>query len=396
MSDNKVNADEIDPREQEYDIKHHWYDSDNSRHNYLGRLAGTEAWVCWRRWQVGPSETDYTVYGVGELVVEPADLSVDHVRDAIESDAETLHERGQELEADDYEQLAVALRDSAATLAETLVEQWQEGAQTVLHEDIRQRGPGGGNVPCNKQKVWTHREEAYAHEVERAMAQAGIKDTADSQAYGICKSALQGAVRKHQISWADGEQEYIGDVRLSSEPTVATDGGRSAGSPTDQPSHDAEGSDDSRLDTSVSEDIDAFVPDDAEPLFGDGDPTDPVASPIFVTDEYAYNTGVHCRECYCDVAVTERKTGVVTCPNCGWSSEDKSQTWEELAAELEEKGDVPEMRAKAVALVDAGLLYREVAEKLGLSDRREVGTHVDRYRGEKTEGEWLANHGPEL
>ena len=154
----------------------------------------------------------------------------------------------------------------------------------------------------------------------------------------------------------------------------------------------------SRLGTSRSDDIKAFVPEDAEPLFGDGDPSDPYVSPIFITDDYAYNTGVHCRRCYCDVAVSNRETGVVSCPNCGWSSaDDDEQSWEDRAAELRDQGGLPEKRAKVIALVEEGRTHAEVQDELGLSARGEVGTHVARYRKEdRPESQWLAAHGPEI
>jgi len=153
---------------------------------------------------------------------------------------------------------------------------------------------------------------------------------------------------------------------------------------------------DSRLGTSVSEDIDEYVPEDAEPLFGDGDPSNAYVSPMFVTDDRAYNTGVHCRRCYCDVAVTDRETGIVTCPNCGWSSESDDQTWQERAEELHEKGDVAQKQAKVVALLETGKTHRGVKEELGLEDRSEVSTHVRRYREDREEVKWLAEHGPEV
>lgn len=153
---------------------------------------------------------------------------------------------------------------------------------------------------------------------------------------------------------------------------------------------------DSRDDTSTQDDIDEFVPDDATPLFGDGDPTEPLRSPIFVTEDYAYNTGVHCRRCFCGVARTERATGVVTCPNCGWSSDETEQSWEDRAAELQEKGGVPKRQAEAVALLEEGCTHQEVTDELGLEKRSEVSTHVRRYRDNRGEVEWLASFGPDI
>lgn len=152
----------------------------------------------------------------------------------------------------------------------------------------------------------------------------------------------------------------------------------------------------SRLGTSRSDDIEEFVPDDAEPLFRDGDPSDTYISPIFVTDDNVYNTGVHCRRCYCDVSVTERETGVVTCPNCNWTGGDTEQTWEERAAELHEKGNVAKRQAQVVALIETGRTHQEVKDELGLDNRSEVSTHVRRYRENRDEVEWLADFGPDI
>ena len=150
------------------------------------------------------------------------------------------------------------------------------------------------------------------------------------------------------------------------------------------------------LGRSRSDDIEEFVPDEAEPLFGDGDPSNPYVSPMFVTDEHAYNTGVHCRQCYCDVAVTDRETGEVTCPNCGWSSETDEQTWDERAEEVHKKGGVAKKQAQVVALIEAGRTHQEVKDELDLDNRSEVSTHVRRYRDNRDEVEWLANFGPDI
>lgn len=152
----------------------------------------------------------------------------------------------------------------------------------------------------------------------------------------------------------------------------------------------------SRLGTPRSDDIEEFVPDDAEALFGDGDASNPSVSPIFVTDDYVYNTGIHCRQCYCDVAVTERGTDVVSYPNCGWSSESADQTLEERAKELHEKVDVARKQGKVVALIETGQTHPEVKEQLGLDKRSEVSTQVRRYRDNRDEVELLADHGAEI
>lgn len=151
----------------------------------------------------------------------------------------------------------------------------------------------------------------------------------------------------------------------------------------------------SRKGTSQSADVEEFVPDDAEALF-DPETLPPTYSAMFVSDRAVYHTDVHCRRCYCDVARLDRETGTVTCPNCGWSSEDDEQTWRERADELNDRGDVPERQAEVVALVEQGKTHAEVKEQLELETRREVSTHVSRYRESRDETEWLAEYGPEV
>jgi hypothetical protein len=86
--------------------------------------------------------------------------------------------------------------------------------------------------------------------------------------------------------------------------------------------------DDSRLSTSTSDDVDAFVPDDATAVNDD----EAFVSTIYITDRAHYYTGVHCSQCFCGVARHERGTGVVSCPNCEWSSDDSSDDATEEAA----------------------------------------------------------------
>lgn len=75
--------------------------------------------------------------------------------------------------------------------------------------------------------------------------------------------------------------------------------------------------DEDRLETSIPDDVAAFVPDDAKAVIEL--PAEPTPK-MFLTDSHSYNTGVRCTRCFCDVAVTDRETGAVSCPNCNWSS----------------------------------------------------------------------------
>lgn len=69
--------------------------------------------------------------------------------------------------------------------------------------------------------------------------------------------------------------------------------------------------------------------------------------------------------------------------------------WEKLAEELHEHG-VPQQRARVVALVATGRTHSETKETLDLNHRSNVGTHVERYRSERENAEWLAEYGPEI
>lgn len=69
------------------------------------------------------------------------------------------------------------------------------------------------------------------------------------------------------------------------------------------------------------------VPDDAEPFIKPDGPTPGYAQfgNLWLTDDAIYATGVHCRSCGCGIARTDRKSGIVTCPNCGWSSAERDE-----------------------------------------------------------------------
>ncbi len=70
--------------------------------------------------------------------------------------------------------------------------------------------------------------------------------------------------------------------------------------------------------------------------------------------------------------------------------------WQARARDLHEHGGVPETRAKAIALVETDRGLQEAGDVLGM-DRRNVHTHVERYRNQDLEpARWLAENGPDL
>lgn len=74
----------------------------------------------------------------------------------------------------------------------------------------------------------------------------------------------------------------------------------------------------------------------------------------------------------------------------------ETDTWEALATRLAAHG-VPKKRARVVALVASGRTHAEVADELSLSNRGEVGTHVQRYRDrDLANARWLADHAPDI
>lgn len=69
--------------------------------------------------------------------------------------------------------------------------------------------------------------------------------------------------------------------------------------------------------------------------------------------------------------------------------------WRARAEQLVEHGGVPERRAEVVVAIADGLTHTEAAERIGIA-RPDVAKHVRRYRAERDEAEWLAEHGPEI
>lgn len=80
-------------------------------------------------------------------------------------------------------------------------------------------------------------------------------------------------------------------------------------------------------------------------------------------------------------------------------SETATKDWRNRAAQLCEHG-VPEQRANVVALREQGHSYSEIAAELGFGagndDRSQVKYHLDAYRGQRADSEWLIENGPEL
>ena len=80
-------------------------------------------------------------------------------------------------------------------------------------------------------------------------------------------------------------------------------------------------------------------------------------------------------------------------------SETAIEDWRDRAAQLCEHG-VPEQRANVVALREHGHSYGEIASELGFGgdndDRSQVKYHLDAYRDERDDAEWLIEYGPDI
>ncbi len=81
-------------------------------------------------------------------------------------------------------------------------------------------------------------------------------------------------------------------------------------------------------------------------------------------------------------------------------ADEQHANWQARADELHAHG-IPERRAAVVAMVEAGLTYREIAAELGFGsdndDESQVATHVKLYRTEDLpNARWLAENGPEI
>lgn len=73
--------------------------------------------------------------------------------------------------------------------------------------------------------------------------------------------------------------------------------------------------------------------------------------------------------------------------------------WEAQAAALQDHG-IPPQRANVVALRDAGHTFSEIAAELEFGadgeDRSQVSYHLDAYREQRHDAEWLVKHAPDL
>jgi len=80
-------------------------------------------------------------------------------------------------------------------------------------------------------------------------------------------------------------------------------------------------------------------------------------------------------------------------------SETAAEGWRERAAQLREHS-VPEQRANVVALREQDYSYSEIATELGFGadndDRSQVKYHLDAYRDQREDADWLIENGPEL
>jgi len=80
-------------------------------------------------------------------------------------------------------------------------------------------------------------------------------------------------------------------------------------------------------------------------------------------------------------------------------SETTTEDWRERAAQFREHG-VPEQRANVVALREQDHSYSEIAAELGFGtdddDRSQVKYHLDAYRDQREDADWLIENGPKL
>lgn len=80
-------------------------------------------------------------------------------------------------------------------------------------------------------------------------------------------------------------------------------------------------------------------------------------------------------------------------------TETATEDWRERAAQLREHG-VPDQRANVVALREQERSYSEIASELGFGadndDRSQVKYHLDAYRDQRGDAEWLTEHGPDI
>lgn len=74
---------------------------------------------------------------------------------------------------------------------------------------------------------------------------------------------------------------------------------------------------------------------------------------------------------------------------------DRELSWREEAAVLADHG-VPERRAEVVALAARGFGPTAIADRLGVSSRGSIVNQLQRYREQRENAAWLAEHGPDV
>ncbi|ELZ88843.1 hypothetical protein C453_01240 [Haloferax elongans ATCC BAA-1513] len=205
---------DIDPTKLDYDVENRTKDSQNNRTNYVSRIRGTDLWVAYRTWQMGSSEYDYAIKGIGRVSFESVDLDTDHIAETICDEAERMLSS-----APDDDEEAAALADELTMRADELAEALERGWQYTSTEYTPRDHLYEGMAQVDETTVWvSHVEEAISHEAVDALEEVGIEQDDHGSVIDVVRQALYEGVQQRRDHWIRPHLDYEACLTFDAEP----------------------------------------------------------------------------------------------------------------------------------------------------------------------------------
>lgn len=203
---------DINPKELDYETVCRTYDSANSRTNYLAKVANSDIWVAYRTWQTGPSETSFSIKGVGRLSVSGVSLDTERMAEDIRKSA-SRDIRDDKDEWDETDKKLSELVKNADEVAEILGSEWQEGSEQVVYDSILD-----GVAGVSETTAWvSHVEEAFHHESNWAIKDAGLENDQHDLVREHVRETLSVASSRYRGRWLKPHLEYVVNLEFSVE-----------------------------------------------------------------------------------------------------------------------------------------------------------------------------------
>jgi len=203
--------DSIDPTELDYDMKTKTSTKhDNTRH-VLGRIEDTETWIMYTSWQVGPSEYQQSIKGIGHISFNGKSLDTDSLAEKIRHNAQS-DIREDESEWTDTDVKLNALVENADEVATELALQWEYGCEEVCGNHAYD-----GTVTVENTTVSVgHVEEAYYYETEHALHNCGIEEDGEGRVLDQTRQSLSSQVsEQYRNRYRHPHAEYVADLEFT-------------------------------------------------------------------------------------------------------------------------------------------------------------------------------------